>query len=252
MSGKSISTSTLSLRFMQNAQRAKFMKEVDIDKAEVKDDAQWDVGQEVREAWGIASSSSQDTSQSSVVHEASYIPFLFPDSSDVTTTAKDPTPQTRPKGRRMFNSKGDELDQETNKQEPEKPEEPLKAPEPEQVKTGGRWGGLHPAPLPLSAGGQFLRGFDSLRATRKTKSAKEAIFDNTGVGADLRSVSSLKPTTNPSFMKPSGVDAPPDNTKKKSSYPEVTSPERKFKRFYEMDEASEGKVKKRKKKKQET
>ena len=55
MSGKTLSTSTLSLRFMQNAQRAKLMKEVEPEKAQVHDDAQWDVGQEVREAWGLVS-----------------------------------------------------------------------------------------------------------------------------------------------------------------------------------------------------
>ena len=55
MSGKTLSTSTLSLRFMQNAQRAKQLKEVELEKAAVHDDAQWDVGQEVREAWGLLS-----------------------------------------------------------------------------------------------------------------------------------------------------------------------------------------------------
>lgn len=55
MSGKTLSTSTLSLRFMQNAQRAKSMRGVELEKAAVYDDAQWDVGQEVREAWGLRS-----------------------------------------------------------------------------------------------------------------------------------------------------------------------------------------------------
>jgi hypothetical protein len=55
MSGKTLSTSTLSLRFMQNAQRAKSMQEVELEKAAVHDDAQWDVGEEVREAWGLRS-----------------------------------------------------------------------------------------------------------------------------------------------------------------------------------------------------
>jgi hypothetical protein len=58
MAGKTISTSTLGLRFMQNAQRAKQLKEVEFEKADVKDDGQWEVPQEVRDAWGLVSGSS--------------------------------------------------------------------------------------------------------------------------------------------------------------------------------------------------
>lgn len=54
MSSKSLSTSTLSLRFMQNAHRAKQLKEVELDRAEVKDDEKWEVSQAVRESWGIS------------------------------------------------------------------------------------------------------------------------------------------------------------------------------------------------------
>ena len=53
MSSKSISTGTLSLRFMQNAHRAKQLKEVELDRAEVKDDGMWEVSQAVRDAWGL-------------------------------------------------------------------------------------------------------------------------------------------------------------------------------------------------------
>ena len=55
MAGKTISTSTLGLRFMQNAQRAKQLQEVQFERAEVKDDGQWEVPQEVRDAWGLIS-----------------------------------------------------------------------------------------------------------------------------------------------------------------------------------------------------
>lgn len=54
MSGKTLSTSTLSLKFMQNAHRAKNLKEVELEKAPVKDDGEWEVSKEVREAWGEA------------------------------------------------------------------------------------------------------------------------------------------------------------------------------------------------------
>ena len=53
MSSKSISTGTLSLRFMQNAHRAKQLKEVELDRAEVKDDGMWEVSKAVRDAWAL-------------------------------------------------------------------------------------------------------------------------------------------------------------------------------------------------------
>jgi hypothetical protein len=57
MAGKSISTGTLSLRFMQNAahRKAKQLGEVETEQAKVKDDGEWEVKKEVREAWGIVS-----------------------------------------------------------------------------------------------------------------------------------------------------------------------------------------------------
>lgn len=63
MSGKSISNGTLSLRFMQNAahRKAKQLGEVEAEQAKVKDDGQWEVTKEVREAWGIGTSGSQPT-----------------------------------------------------------------------------------------------------------------------------------------------------------------------------------------------
>ena len=58
MARKTISTGTLGLRFMQNARRAKQLEEVELERAQVKDDAQWEVAQEVRDAWGLAAGSS--------------------------------------------------------------------------------------------------------------------------------------------------------------------------------------------------
>lgn len=96
---------------MQNAHRAKSMKEVELEKAAVHDDAQWDVGQEVREAWGLLSV--QDTSyvialilrtvaelfpSQNVTYEASYLPFLFSDTAEDTNRKAPPIPM----GRRKF------------------------------------------------------------------------------------------------------------------------------------------------------
>lgn len=43
---------------MQNAQRAKQQAQVELEQAKIKDEAEWEVSQEVKEAWGIGSSSS--------------------------------------------------------------------------------------------------------------------------------------------------------------------------------------------------
>ena len=54
---KSISKNTMGLRFMQKAMRAKQEAEVEIEQKKVKDDAEWEVSQDVRDAWGLGSSS---------------------------------------------------------------------------------------------------------------------------------------------------------------------------------------------------
>lgn len=53
---KTLSNGTLSLRFMQNAQRAKQEAQVEAEQAKVRDEAEWEIPQEVKEQWGIASS----------------------------------------------------------------------------------------------------------------------------------------------------------------------------------------------------
>ena len=56
MSGKALSSGTLSLKFMQNAHRAKHLAHVEAEQAQVKDEAEWEVSKEVRESWGLGSS----------------------------------------------------------------------------------------------------------------------------------------------------------------------------------------------------
>ncbi|KAF8625345.1 hypothetical protein AX17_006887 [Amanita inopinata Kibby_2008] len=246
MSGKNLSTSTLSLRFMQNAQRAKFMKEVELEKAEVQDDAQWEVGREVREAWGLVSG--QEASQS-VTHEGSYLPFLFSESSESTDITLD-----RPKGRRTFTKEGEEKP--TEKGEPEEPTDA--SPGQKEVKRSR----VHPHPIPIkSVSGKLLHGLQPLKTLKPSKSAREAIFDNRGVGADIRAISPAKPKSTTTataaatggkdstrgFLKPSGVDAP---THARSDIIDGA----REKRLHEVidQEQDESKNKKRKKRKQAT
>ena len=59
MTSKTLSNGTLSLKFMQNAQRAKQEKAVELQRAKVKDEAEWEVSNEIKEAWGLSSDSGQ-------------------------------------------------------------------------------------------------------------------------------------------------------------------------------------------------
>ena len=56
---KTLSNGTLGLRFMQNAQRTKQEAQVKLEQAKIKDEAEWEVSQEIKDAWGISSSSAE-------------------------------------------------------------------------------------------------------------------------------------------------------------------------------------------------
>ena len=56
---KTLSNGTLSLRFMQNAQRAKRQAEIDLEQAKSKDEAEWEVSQEIKDAWGLSSTAAE-------------------------------------------------------------------------------------------------------------------------------------------------------------------------------------------------
>ncbi|EJF60146.1 hypothetical protein DICSQDRAFT_63582 [Dichomitus squalens LYAD-421 SS1] len=107
MAGKTLSNGTLSLRFMQNAQRAKLQAQVEVEQAKVKDDAEWSVSQEIRDAWGLGESLSK---QEDNVHESSYLPFIFQsDKGEGTSSASQPDGRPAFRGRRAFNAKGKEV-----------------------------------------------------------------------------------------------------------------------------------------------
>ena len=40
---------------MQNAQRAKQQAQVELEQAKIKDEAEWEVSQEIKESWGLGS-----------------------------------------------------------------------------------------------------------------------------------------------------------------------------------------------------
>ncbi|KAF5372869.1 hypothetical protein D9758_001611 [Tetrapyrgos nigripes] len=209
MSSKTLSTGTLSLRFMQNAQRAKQQKEVELEKAHVEDDGQWEIAKEVRDSWGPASQT-----DNAVSYETSYLPFLFPSLSGPDTTSS-----TRPKGRRTFKKGKEVISQEVISQaEPES--EPAAStsqspshPEATQTTKKGKKAAKSSL-LSSDSNDRITKNIKSERPISKSnKIAKLAIFDTSGVGTDLRaagatSVASTTTTATSTFMKPAGVDDP--------------------------------------------
>ncbi|PAV15866.1 hypothetical protein PNOK_0872400 [Pyrrhoderma noxium] len=93
---------------MQNAQRVKEQATIELERAKVKDEAEWEVPKEVREAWGLAPKAQ---SKQTIEQETSYLPFLFPSLQkgvNVSTSSDDISSSLKPSGRRTFN-KGKEV-----------------------------------------------------------------------------------------------------------------------------------------------
>ncbi|KDR78296.1 hypothetical protein GALMADRAFT_64883 [Galerina marginata CBS 339.88] len=235
MTSKSLNTSTLSLRFMQNAQRANQQKEVELDRAEVKDDGKWEISQAVRDSWGL---SKETQSESSDVHEASYLPFIFSTKRAVASDFDADATVRTVAGRRVFNKKGEEVSlQVASSSEPTTTSlsSPTIAP---QQPTGRK---VHPRPISISASGTSgqLRGFESLKKPKDSKTARQAIFDSGGVGTDLRTQArtSDSPSNTPTtFMKPAGIDDPKNLQASSSNADTITNNARqKIKRDRERD-----------------
>ena len=116
---------------MQNAQRAKQQAAVELQQAKVKDEAEWEVSKEMRDAWGLTSRDNKSEyvawlhdplnkiyigpHRKTVTYEASYLPFLFPSSGQdgdqglpSEQNIAGPS-QARVIGRRTFGKGGTEL-----------------------------------------------------------------------------------------------------------------------------------------------
>ncbi|KAL0952671.1 hypothetical protein HGRIS_006915 [Hohenbuehelia grisea] len=230
MANKALSKGTLSLRFMQNAHRAKQLKEVELDKAQVKDDAEWQVSESVREAWGIGQT--QSTSPQ-ITYETSYLPFVLSSESSTThassaTSFDHKEAQTasdaqfsapKAQGRRTFKSGKEVYPQEDVASVPKQhsANEPSTSPAQgkKYVKPSHISGHYTPRELHLN------HRLPKIIATSKAKRAQDAIFDSSGTGVDLP-----RPTLSSSveagiaansiessaasegFLKPAGVDEP--------------------------------------------
>ncbi|KAJ3825549.1 hypothetical protein EV361DRAFT_909429 [Lentinula raphanica] len=195
MSAKQLSSGTLGLRFMQNAQRAKQLKEVELEKAHVEDDGRWEIAKEIRESWGPGGS------DDAVSHESSYLPFLFP---SVSTTPGPSSSADVPKGRRLF-KRGREVKATVDQPPP---------PSPSSVETESVVPSADLSSKPTTRKPKSSSGITSSSRTTTVKSAKLAIFDTSQVGIDLRLptkshlVSAVQIPASPAFLKPAGVDEP--------------------------------------------
>ncbi|EIW76572.1 hypothetical protein CONPUDRAFT_146417 [Coniophora puteana RWD-64-598 SS2] len=210
MAQRTLSKGTLNLRFMQNARRAQQLPAVELDKAEIKDDAEWEVSQEMKNKWGTSSSTT--TKMQNVTYETSYLPFLFPHAShqDGELGAALQTTDSRiskPKGRRSFNRKGEEVNTQQETTEPSKEAVNL-------TKLSGISGSGSVMQQPKPARPQSISAANAPAKKHKdpTKEARRVVFDNGNVGSDLRATSRANgnsaPATAGGFMKPAGVDGP--------------------------------------------
>ncbi|KAI0772429.1 hypothetical protein BD413DRAFT_545370 [Trametes elegans] len=200
MAGKTLSNGTLSLRFMQNAQRAKLQAQVELEQAKIKDDAEWSVPQEVRDAWGIGQSSS---SSNDAIHEASYVPFIF-QSEAAEASSSSTQLEERPKlrGRRTFNARGEEVVQEDK---PAEDEQEMVHETPDEKPRSSKH-----EKRPTSISG-FRAPISTQKDAKKprTKTAQMLIRDDVSV----RPPASMQPPGPPvkpeaGFVKPAGVDEP--------------------------------------------
>lgn len=199
--------------------------DVELEKAHVKDEAEWEVAPDIRKAWGVNSDSNDD------LYEKSYMPFLFSETSS--------------KGRRKFNKNGEES---SKPPEPEPEAAPVAADVDETRQTKMK---------SISSSSSNSNAF--AKPSKKHKEpASRVIYDNSNVGVDLgsRSLSSnrMSSTSVPkasgsnAFMKPAGVDDPsfPPWSRDGPSSPASASFARKGKRRQEQDKA-EVETKKKKK-----
>ncbi|KAF8919308.1 hypothetical protein CPB85DRAFT_1278525 [Mucidula mucida] len=177
MSGKQLSNGTLSLRFMQNAQRKQKLEEVELTKAEVKDAEEWSIPKHIQDSW------KQSTESEPVTYEYSYLPFIFSE-------------DTEPKRRRVF-KKGVEVTKDIPAEDAPPAEPQSEEPEPKPA--------VAPVVKPTKL--TSLSSVLSPKAKKDkdpSKSARQSLFEPSNVGADLRA----PPSAPNGFMKPAGVDDP--------------------------------------------
>ncbi|KAI0946285.1 hypothetical protein AcV7_010303 [Taiwanofungus camphoratus] len=231
MSGKTLSNGTLSLRFMQNAQRAKLQARADAEQAKTRDETEWEVSKEIKEAWGIDAASQ---SENLVTHEASYLPFLFSSSyPEISTSSTGPDRPSVLRGRRTFNERGQEtipqvrfaltptsqnrhfrvqkrnLDDQNDESEAESPDE------------SGSKNPQNSPKRPVSISG-FRAPIATTRKSGKkarTKTAEMLVRESTALSpASLCPPSqNHAPPNDTGYMKPAGIDEPAEQAGRRNT-----------------------------------
>ncbi|KAG0706246.1 hypothetical protein DFH29DRAFT_190577 [Suillus ampliporus] len=195
---KTLSTGTLNLRFMQNARRAQQLSGVELEKAHVKDDAEWEVAPDIRKAWGLAEAGGSNSDSNDDLYERSYMPFLFPSVSASEKLDGEECGASvsvvKPQGRRKFNKNGVESSKPPDVR-------PIEDAQPDQTRKS-KIKSISSTTIAVAKPSKKLK-----------EPANRVIYDNSSVGVDLRSLSSNRTSsatmsTNNTFMKPAGVDDP--------------------------------------------
>lgn len=240
MSGKTLSTGTLSLRFMQNANRAKHLKEFELDRAEVVDAGKWEIGQDIRDTWGPIPNSSSCVvfSDSHLSDKNNYYAGKRSSTNHLISLSFSQSPSKISQSRWKLKlypivqkvaapSIGRErkLRRCSGRYSPlsyslilweqvaaeGSSEIPSDTASPSPDRNSSRK--VHPRPVAISfATTSSLHGLEEPK--KHSKTAKQTIFENSNVGADIRSLSLAKPQppVHPPlpnvFLKPAGIDDP--------------------------------------------
>ncbi|KAA1474094.1 hypothetical protein DENSPDRAFT_852054 [Dentipellis sp. KUC8613] len=208
-----ISSTTLNLRFMQNAQRAAATPSTSnpaaAEKAQAKDESQWEVSAELKEAWGIGSQA-KDSSKPAITHESSYLPFLWSASDTTDGSSATAAGANLPiKGRRTWDKRGREIVPEDNAPEAPPADVP-RSDAPRKLKSisGSGYGSVSSARASKDAD----RDRDKSKTPKKAqKPVRELIREDASrPGGDLRAqLRAPAPAAAKGFLKPAGVDEAP-------------------------------------------
>jgi len=225
-----LSTSTLSLKFMQRANQRVELQAATVTEAE---EEHWEVPG--RDVFVEGSSSNPREYSSRITHETSYVPFLFPsslskDGPTSPNTSEDETGVTF-SGRRSFNPPSSKVKTSEEPYNAESSNQTLSQ-EGGRTKTKERPGRLSSVNIdtktPYAMTARMTRKGDrpsdgKLSLRSNSTSVLKMISDETGVGADMRGARASGssdghrgkppntipiPTVTPTFLRPSGVDSP--------------------------------------------
>ncbi|KIY64525.1 hypothetical protein CYLTODRAFT_425120 [Cylindrobasidium torrendii FP15055 ss-10] len=168
---KKLSNGTLSLRFMQNAQRAQKKATEDLVQAEIHDSEQWSIPQNIQDSWP------KSTQPSSTTTESSYLPFIFEAMAESSTKVS---------GRRVFKKGREEAKTEPIAEEVPPAEENRDEPTPVR-------------PIAISG---------SKMPTKKIKQPSTERPPPSKPPSQRASKPGSSAPTETGFLRPSGVDAP--------------------------------------------